>query len=89
MTLSTNAGVAVNSNDLAAGAVVGYSETGLRRFITVARKSRAAEVEIEYLGGGRETVPIEKMEDFLNMGVNYEPRATFHARREAPKRSDR
>lgn len=47
------------------GTAVRYNETGSRWFIATLRKVSAIGVEIEYLGGERESVPAEKVEDFV------------------------
>jgi hypothetical protein len=51
---------------LVPGSAVRYNETATRWFIAVVRRVRATEVDIEFLAGDRETVPIEKVEDFLS-----------------------
>jgi hypothetical protein len=51
--------------DLVPGSVVRYNEKSSRWFIAVVRKTLATEVELEFLGGARQTVPIEKVESFL------------------------
>jgi len=50
---------------LKAGSVVRYNATGSRWFIAVVRGFGATDVEIQYLGGERETVPMKKVEDLL------------------------
>ena len=52
-------------DDLVPGAVVRHNETTSRWFFAVVRKNLATEVELEFLGGARATVPIEKVESFL------------------------
>ena len=47
------------------GSIVRYSETTSRWFIAVLRRISAKDAELEFLGGDRETVPIEKVESFL------------------------
>jgi hypothetical protein len=49
-----------------AGAAVRYSETGSRWFIATLRRVNATDMEIEYLGGDRVKVPIEKVEDLAS-----------------------
>lgn len=51
---------------LKAGSAVRYNETGSRWFIATLRKVTETAVEIEYLGGERESVPAEKVEDFAS-----------------------
>jgi hypothetical protein len=55
----------MQSDNLARGSVVRYNETTSRWSLAVVRKNLGADVELEFLGGGRTTVPIEKVESFL------------------------
>jgi hypothetical protein len=48
------------------GFIVRYNETGSRWFIAVVHRVLAKDIELEYLDGGREPVPIEKVESFLS-----------------------
>lgn len=53
------------SDDLISGSVVRYNETASRWFIALVRKNLVTVVDLEFLDGVRETVPIEKVESFL------------------------
>ncbi len=54
----------MKQDDLIPGSIVRYNETGSRWFIAVLRRVLTKDIELEYLGGDREKVPIEKVEDF-------------------------
>ena len=56
----------MKQDDLIPGSIVRYNETGSRWFIAVLRRVLTKDVELEYLGGDREKVPIEKVENFLS-----------------------
>ena len=51
---------------LTPGSIVRYNETASRWFIGVLRRVFTNDIELEYLGGDRETVPIEKVESFVS-----------------------
>ena len=53
-------------DDLVPGCLLRYSETTSRWFIAVLHKILPKEIELKYLGDGRETVPIEKVESFTS-----------------------
>jgi hypothetical protein len=55
----------MQNSDLVPGSVVRYKEKSSRWIIAVVRKYLSTEVDIEFLGGARATVPIEKVESFI------------------------
>jgi hypothetical protein len=57
--------IKTQDDELTPGLVVRYNETASRWFIAVVHKSLAAQVELEFLEGDRERVPVEKVESFL------------------------
>ena len=58
-------GTRVNASGLRLGTAVRYNETSSRWFIAVVRQVSGPQVDIEYVGGERETVPANKVEDLL------------------------
>jgi len=55
----------MTANSLNSGAAAMYEKTTSRWFIAVVREVRGDNVEIEYVTGRRETVPAEKVRDFV------------------------
>jgi hypothetical protein len=56
----------MTANELKVGAAVRYSETTSRWFFAVVRRVAGSDVEIEFAGGDRQTVPADKVEELLS-----------------------
>ncbi|WP_051387121.1 hypothetical protein [Bradyrhizobium sp. ARR65] len=60
------------ADSLTVGSAVRYNQTAYRWFIAVVRKIGLAEIEIQYLDGERESVPVEKVENLTSHLRNRE-----------------